>query len=104
MKCLNAAELGPRPKRADDWDTELRQRARRATYYSSRTKEHSFSLTVTRFMRRFEAARGEAAREMGRGVGVCVDLRTDGRAAAAPRRALHLNFGQVDGYIGVAAC
>ena len=62
MKCLSAAELRPRPKRADDWDTELRQRARRATYYSSRTKEHSFSLTVTRFMRRFEAARGEAAR------------------------------------------
>eukprot|EP00964_Phaeocystis_antarctica_P007637 scaffold4127_cov36-Phaeocystis_antarctica.AAC.2 len=21
MKCLSAAELGPRPKRADDWDT-----------------------------------------------------------------------------------
>ena len=62
MKCLSAAELRPRPKRADDWDTAPRQRARRATYYSSRTKEHSFSLTATRFMRRFEAARGEAAR------------------------------------------
>ena len=23
MKCLSAVELGPRPKRADDWDTEL---------------------------------------------------------------------------------
>jgi len=22
MKCLSAAELGPRPKRADDWDTD----------------------------------------------------------------------------------
>ena len=63
MKCLSAAELRPRPKRADDGDTALRQRARRATYYSSRTKEHSFLLTATRFMRRlFEAARGEAAR------------------------------------------
>eukprot|EP00964_Phaeocystis_antarctica_P010579 scaffold5827_cov80-Phaeocystis_antarctica.AAC.1 len=39
-----------------------------------------------------------------RGVGVYVDLTTDGRAAAAPRRALHLNFGQVDvAYTGVAA-
>eukprot|EP00964_Phaeocystis_antarctica_P045303 scaffold26066_cov102-Phaeocystis_antarctica.AAC.1 len=39
-----------------------------------------------------------------RGVGVYVDLSTDGRAAAAPRRALHLNFGQGDvAYTGVAA-
>eukprot|EP00964_Phaeocystis_antarctica_P040509 scaffold23154_cov67-Phaeocystis_antarctica.AAC.1 len=96
----------PRPKRADDWDTELRQRARRASYYSSRTKEHSFSLTVTRFMRRFEAARGEAARAYRQRIKDGVDLSTDGWAAAAPRRALHLNSGlmKLMAYTGVAAC
>ena len=61
MKCLSAAELGPRPKRADDWDTELRQRARRATYYSSRNKDEGALLLAHRHALRFEAARGEAA-------------------------------------------
>ena len=73
MKCLSAAELGPRSKRADDWGHRAASESTEGDLNSSRTKEHSFSLTA--FMRMFEAARGEAARAyrraIGRGVGVC---------------------------------
>ena len=62
MKCLSAAELGPRPKRAATAvNRTAREHGGRITT-RKRTKEHSFSLTATALHEEVEAARGEAAR------------------------------------------
>ena len=62
MKCLSAAELGPRPKRADDWDTELSDSTAGDLLLVKDEGALLLAHRHARFMRRFEAARGEAAR------------------------------------------